>query len=169
MLNTLAPPTIRPAELDDLPAILAIFNHAVVHTTAVWIDEPVDLANRRAWFEARRAAGFPILVSCGGDAVTGFASFGDFRAFPGYRHTVEHSIYVRDGLRGSGTGSVLLQALEAQAQKLGKHRMIGGVDGENLGSIRFHQRRGYRITGRLTEVGIKFGRWLDLVFMEKPL
>ena len=161
--------TIRPAEIADLPAILAIFNHAVINTTAVWIDEPVDLANRRAWFDARCVAGFPVLVSCVGTDVAGFASFGEFRAFPGYRHTVEHSIYIRDGHRGAGTGSALLGALEEAARKLGKHRMIGGVDGENTGSIRFHERHGYRVAGRLTEVGIKFERRLDLVLMEKAL
>jgi phosphinothricin acetyltransferase len=113
--------------------------------------------------------GYPVLVAVEEGVVVGFASFGDFRASPGYRYTVEHSVHVRAGRRGSGLGQALMLPLIARARALGKHVMMAGVDADNAGSIRFHERLGFERVGHLREVGYKFGRRLDLVFLQRLL
>jgi phosphinothricin acetyltransferase len=158
--------TIRDAVEADLPAIMAIYNVAVANTTAIWNDTVVDLDNRRAWLAARRERGFPVLAALRGKEVLGYASYGDWRAFDGYRHTVEHSVYVRGDARGTGTGKRLMTALIDRASFNGVHVMIAGIEAENLASIKLHEKLGFRIVGRFSEVGIKFGRWLDLTCME---
>ena len=160
---------IRPATEADLPAITAIYNAVIETSTAIYMDDPVTLDDRRAWFAARRAAQYPLLVADDGDGVAGFATFGDFRAFPGFRHTVEHSVHVRADARGRGLGTALVSALFEPARALGKHVMIAGVDAANEGSIRMHERLGFERGAVLREVGRKFGRWLDLAFMQKFL
>lgn len=160
---------IRDADEADLPAILAIYNAAVAETTAIWNERLVDLADRRAWWEARLRLGYPVLVAEIGGEVAGYASFGDFRAFDGYRHTAEHSIYVDGRFRRRGAARALLAALEPRARAAGKHVLIGGIEAGNTASIRLHEALGYAQAGRLNEVGRKFGRWLDLVFMQKIL
>lgn len=160
---------IRPATEADLDAILAIYNDAVVKTTAIWNDRPVDLANRRAWFFARASQGYPILVAGEEGQVVGYGAFGDFRPFEGYRFTVEHSVYVAEGVRRRGIASALLAALEERARGMGKHVMVGGIAADNDASLRLHERLGFVETGRMPEVGFKFGRWLDLVLMQKTL
>ena len=116
---------IQDATAADLPAILAIYNDAVQHTTAIWNETLVDLANRQAWLNERNAAGFPVLVAHNdaGDVV-GYASYGTWRAIEGFRHTVEHSVYVRSDQRGQGLGPVLLQALIERAQAASLHVMV---------------------------------------------
>lgn len=160
---------IRPATLDDLPAILDIYNDAVLHTTSIWMDKPVDLSNRRAWFELRGAQGYPVLVADVGGTAVGYASFGDFRPFDGYRITVEHSVYLARAARGQGLGSVLLTALFPLAKKLGKERMVGAIDATNLASLRLHEKHGFVEVGRMPGVAEKFGRKLDLVLLQKDL
>ena len=160
---------IRPAAEADLSAILAIYNDAVAKTTAIWNDRQVDLANRHAWFLARVAQGFPILVAEEDALAVGYGTFGDFRPFEGYRFTVEHSVYVAEGVRRRGIASALIAALEERARALGKHVMVGGIAADNEASLRLHERLGFVETGRLPEVGFKFGRWLDLVLMQKRL
>lgn len=160
---------IRPYRPDDLPALLAIFNDAIVNTTAIWVDEVVDLDNRRAWVAGREAAGYPILVADIDGAVAGYASFGDFRPFPGYRRSVEHSIYVDSRFRRRGLADALLTALEPPARTLGKHVLIGGIGADNVASIALHAKHGYVEVGRMPEVGLKFGAWQTLVFMQKVL
>jgi phosphinothricin acetyltransferase len=161
--------TIRPATVADLPAVTAIYNHAVIHTTAIWNDAVVDLENRRAWYEARRKRGYPVLVAEIDGTVAGYGSFGDFRAFEGYRFSVEHSVYVAEAMRRRGIASQLLTTLIDEARRLGKHVMIAGVAADNDVSIRLHLRHGFVATARMPEVGVKFGRWLDLVFLQKAL
>ncbi|WP_234190615.1 GNAT family N-acetyltransferase [Shinella sp. NM-101] len=158
--------TIRDAAEADLPGILDIYNDAVANTTAIWNEAVVDLDNRKAWFSARRERGFPVLVALRGRQVIGYASYGDWRAFDGYRHTVEHSVYVHKDSRGTGTGKRLLKALIDRASFNGVHVMIAGIEAENTASIRLHEKLGFRVVGRFSEVGIKFGRWLDLTCME---
>jgi phosphinothricin acetyltransferase len=160
---------VRAATENDLPSILAIYNDAVLNTTAIWNETPVDLANRRAWFEARRAAGFPVLVADKRGAVVGYGSLSDFRPFEGYRVTVEHSLYVAADARRKGLGAALLTALMQDARQLGKRAMIGGIDGANAPSISLHEKFGFAEVGRLPGVGEKFGRPLDLVLMQKTL
>ncbi|MCU0886573.1 MAG: N-acetyltransferase family protein [Rubritepida sp.] len=161
---------IREATEADLPAILAIYNEVIRTSTAVYRDEPVPLEERAAWYAQRRAQGFPVLAAERGGALLGFASYGDWRgAFPGYRHTVEHSVHVADGLRGQGVGRALLEALIPHAESQGMHVMLGAVDAANEASLRFHERLGFRRVAHFHEVGRKFGRWLDLVFVERVL
>lgn len=160
---------IRDATEADLPAILEIYNDVIATSTAVYADDPVPLENRRAWLEARRSQGFPVLVADGGDGVLGFASFGEFRHSPGYRYTVEHTVHVRRDQRGRGIGGRLIEALIPLAVAQGKHVMIAGVDAANDGSISFHERLGFVQVARFQEVGFKFGRWLDLVFLQRVL
>jgi len=161
--------SIRSATPSDLPAILAIYNHAVRETTAIWNWSEVDLANRRAWFDARADQGYPILVADDEGRTLGYASYGDWRPFDGYRHTVEHSVYVDAAARGRGLGRALLEALIEAARRQGKHVMLGGIDAANGASLALHRGIGFVETARMPEVGRKFDRWLDLVFMQKML
>lgn len=151
----------------DLPGILAIYNDAVQHTTAIWNETLVDLANRRAWLAERTAAGFPVLVAHDASGeVLGYASYGAWRPHDGYKHTVEHSVYVRADQRGRGLGPLLMQALIERARSAKLHVMVGAIESENAASIRLHQRLGFITTGQMPQVGCKFGRWLDLTFMQ---
>ncbi|WP_237045433.1 GNAT family N-acetyltransferase [Aquipseudomonas alcaligenes] len=158
---------IRDALETDLPALRDIFNDAVLNTTAIWMDNVVDLANRQAWFAARAQQGYPILVAenAAGEVV-GYASFGDWRPFDGFCHTVEHSVYIRADQRGKGLGPQLLAALIERAKACDKHVMVAAIESGNAASIRLHQRLGFAITGQMPQVGRKFGRWLDLTFMQ---
>jgi len=160
---------IRDATEADVPSILGIYNDVLATSTAIFSDHPSTLEERLGWFRARRDAGYPILVAVDESGVLGFASFGDFRSWPGYRHTVEHSVHVRRGARGAGVGTALMQVLLERAAGLGKHVMVAGVDADNHGSIRLHERLGFRQAGTLHHVGCKFGRWLDLTFLERRL
>ena len=161
---------IRDAVTADAAGIMAIYNDAVRHTTAIWNEALVDADNRRQWMQERQARGYPVLVAVDAQGhVLGYASFGDWRAFDGYRHTVEHSVYVRQGHRGSGIGLALMQALIGRARTLGKHVMVAAIEAGNTGSIALHRRLGFEQTGLMPEVGVKFGRWLDLVFLQLRL
>ncbi|MBV2186636.1 MAG: GNAT family N-acetyltransferase [Rhizobium sp.] len=161
--------TLRDATDADLEAIRDIYNHAVEHTTAIWNEVLIDTDNRRAWLEQRRAKGFPVLVAEQAGKVAGYASYGDWRVFDGYRHTVEHSVYVEKDCRGAGIGKLLMQALIEHARDNDKHVMIAAIEAENAASIALHERLGFRLVGIHREVGQKFGRWLDLAMMELKL
>lgn len=164
--------TIRPATAADLPAILAIFNDVIATSTAVFSLDPVTLDERRLWHEARQRAGFPVLVAehQADAAVAGFASFGEFRgAWPGYRYSVEHSVHVHPDWRGQGIGTQLVSALFEPARTMGKHVMIGGIDAANEASLRMHDALGFERVAHFKEVGRKFDRWLDLVFVQRFL
>jgi phosphinothricin acetyltransferase len=160
---------ILDAAESDLEGLLAIYNDVIATSTAIYSHLPVTLDDRRQWWRARVAQQYPVLVARDPSGVLGFASFGDFRAWPGYRFTVEHSVHIRADARGRGLGTGLLRALFARAAALNKHVMIGGVDADNAASIRFHERLGFELAGRLREVGYKFDRWLDLVFLQRRI
>ncbi|MBD9371477.1 N-acetyltransferase family protein [Rhizobium sp. ARZ01] len=157
---------IRDAREDDMAAVMEIYNDAVANTTAIWNDTLVDLDNRLEWFRGRRERGFPVVVAELDGKVVGYASYGDWRAFDGYRHTAEHSIYVHKDARGNGIGRLLLGNLIDRARSSGIHVLIAGIESENEASIRLHEGFGFRAVGRFKEVGTKFGRWLDLTCME---
>lgn len=166
----MAPIEIRPANPQDIAAITDIYNDIIATSTAVYSLSPTTPIERRAWWEARVNAGFPVLVAAGTDGVIGFASFGEFRgAWPGYRYSVEHSVHVHRDHRGQGVGSSLVQALFPLGRALGKHVMVGGIDATNGGSLRMHERLGFQQVAHFREVGRKFGRWLDLVFVQRFL
>jgi L-amino acid N-acyltransferase len=161
---------IRDATSDDLPEILRIYNDVVATSTAIYADRPATLAERREWFETRKARGYPVLVAAEGEAILGFSSFGDWRgAWAGYRYTVEHSVHVDAARRGAGVGGRLVEALFPIASAMRMHVMIGAIDAANEGSLRFHERLGFDRVAHFSEVGHKFGRWLDLVFVQRLL
>lgn len=161
---------IRDANVNDVEGIAAIYNDAVLNTTAIWNEVAVDAANRVAWLTERQGKGYPVLVAVAEDgAVLGYASFGDWRAFDGYRHTVEHSVYVSKDHQGAGIGKALMVALIERARAAGKHVMVAGIEAGNAASIELHRRLGFEQTGLLKEVGTKFGRWLDLAFLQLTL
>jgi L-amino acid N-acyltransferase len=153
----------------DIEGIVRIYNEVIANTTAVFANAPVTVDERRHWWQARTAQGYPVLIARDERGVAGFGSFGDFRAWPGYRFTVEHTLHVRADARGRGIGTQLLRALIDRASALGKHVMIAGVDADNAASIRLHERLGFTRAARLCEVGYKFDRWLDLVFLQRAL
>ncbi len=160
---------VRDAEARDLPALVAIYNDVIATSTAVFSETPVTLEERSQWWQARVAQGYPVLVAHDSSGVLGFATCADFRPWPGYRCTVEHSVHVRADRRGRGVGQALMRVLLARAAALDKHVMIGGIDAANVASIGFHERLGFERAGLLREVAVKFGRWLDLVFMQRML
>jgi len=160
---------IRDAGVADLPALLAIYNEVIATSTAIYTEQPATLDDRVTWWHARLAQGYPVLVATDGTGVIGFASFGDFRSWPGYRFTVEHSVHVRADRRGGGVGTALMRVLLARAADLGKHVMIAGVDADNQASLQFHERLGFRRVAHFNQVGFKFDRWLDLVFLQRLL
>jgi L-amino acid N-acyltransferase len=157
---------VRLAADADLAAILAIYNHAIATTSAVFEYEPYTLDRQREWLEAKRGAGFPVLVADLDDAVVGFATYGPFRARPAYKYTVEHSVYVADGVRRRGVARFLMQTLIADARERDYHAVIGGVVADNLPSLRLHESLGFVEVAHVREVGYKFGRWLDLKFLQ---
>lgn len=162
------PIRVRDANADDLPAMLAIYNEVVANSTAIYTFQPSSLDERREWFRVRSGGGWPVLAAVRGDELLGYASFAEFRgAWPGYLHSVEHSVYVRADCRHQGIGSALLQALLPIAAKMDKHVMIGGIDAANEASLRLHERLGFERVAHFREVGRKFGRWLDLVFVQR--
>ena len=163
------PFTIEAAALADLPAIAAILNDAIVHSVAAWRETPMTEGEMQAWFE-RRTRNFAVLVARAADgSVLAYASYGAFRAYSGYRHTVEHSVYVREGARGQGVGKALLARLVARARGQGFHVMIGALEAGNAASLALHAGQGFTEAGRMPEVGRKFDRWLTLVFVQKIL
>lgn len=157
---------IRDAVQQDFEQITAIYNEVLTHSTAIYNDRPATVEERISWWRGRVAQGFPVLVAADSSRVAGFATFGDFRAWPGYRFTVEGTVHIHSATRGQGVGTVLLRAILERAEALGKHVMIAGVDAENTASLRFLERFGFERAGQLREVGYKFDRFLDLVFLE---
>jgi phosphinothricin acetyltransferase len=145
--------------------ILAIFNDAILNSTAVYDYKQRTPEMMTAWFEAKRKGNYPVIgmVSEAGE-LKGFGSYGTFRAWPGYKYTVEHSLYVATAWRRQGIGRRLLQELINQARTQNYHVLIGGIDSQNAASIQLHTRFGFKLAGTLPQVGFKFGRWLDLQF-----
>ena len=160
---------IRDGSDDDLPAILDIYNHAIATTTAVFSYRPHTLDMRREWFAEKRAKGHPVLVADMDGAVAGFATYGPFRAWPAYRYSVEHSVYVAAPARRRGVARQLVTALLARARAQEFHVVIGGIVAENDASLALHAALGFERVAHFRQVGYKFGRWLDLVFMQVVL
>ena len=161
--------TIEAAAPADVPAIAAILNDAIMNSVAAWRETPMTDDEMMTWFEGRDRD-FAVLVARGPDgAVLGYASYGAFRAYSGYRHTVEHSVYVAGPARGQGIGTALLARLVERARGQGLHVMIGGLEAGNEASLALHAGQGFVETARMPEVGRKFERWLTLVFVQKLL
>ena len=157
---------IRAAKENDLPAILEIYNEVILNTTSVYSEAPHTLAMRQAWFNERKSANFPVIIAEQNGIIVGFGSYGNFRAWPCYRFTAEHSVYVHQDHRGGGIAKILLKDLITSAKKAGLHVLIAGVDSDNAASLKLHQSFGFTQVAHFKEVGFKFGRWLDLLFLE---
>ena len=159
-------PLIENASRHDLPQILAIYNEVIRNSTAVYSEEELAPAGGETWFDAKKQHGFPLIVARDASGIAGFGTLGEFRAWPCYRHSVEHSVHVRVDRRGQGVGRALVIELLARAAAMRMHVMIAGIDADNAVSIGLHRSLGFTRVGHFHEVGFKFGRWLDLVFME---
>ena len=161
--------SVDPAERSDLPAILEIVNRETREGVALWSEREKTLEELASWFVERRAAGFPVLAARFGGSFAGYGTYGPFRPHEGYRDTVEHSVYVAPDLQGRGIGRALLEALEKNARGRGVHAMVGGLEAGNAASIALHRACGFVETARMPEVGVKFGRRLTLVLVQKIL
>lgn len=160
---------IRKAAPADLPHILKIVNHAILHTTANYAYQAQSLEDQEKWWSDKQKKQFPVLVAEIENQVVGFATYGTFREKIGYQFTVEHSVYVAPDYIGKGIGSGLLTELIKQAKSDGYHTMIGGIDAQNHDSIRFHEKFGFAQVGLIKQAAFKFDRWLDLAFMQLML
>lgn len=150
--------------------ILEILNEAIVNSTALYDYEPRTVQAMTAWFATKRDKGFPVIGAVDGSGtLLGFASWGTFRAFPAYKYTVEHSVYVHQHHRGRGLGRLLLKTLIQKAQEAQLHVLIGCIDASNSASIQLHQSLGFSHAGTFSQVGFKFGRWLDVSFYQLTL
>lgn len=150
----------------DLPGILEIYNDAILNTTAVYQYQPHTLDMRKKWFREKEAFGLPVFVARLQDQVAGFATWGPFRAWPAYKYSIEHSVYVHPSFRRHGIATELLNHLIGVARQREVHAVIAGIDADNSVSIHLHKQFGFIQVGHFKEVGYKFDRWLDLVFMQ---
>lgn len=149
------------------PAILAIFNDAIANSTALYEYQPRTMDTMRAWFETKAKGRFPVLGLADDDGtLMGFASYGTFRAYPGFKYSVEHSVYVDERFRGCGVGRRLLGEIIEAAKSQHYHTMIGGIDADNAASIALHKSLGFTHCASIKQAGFKFGRWLDLEFYQ---
>jgi len=163
---------IREADVDDLAAICLLFNQLIPTTTIAWRDAEATLDEQRAWFAEQRRHGDPVLVADDDGEVVGYCCWTRFRGgarYPGYRHTVEHTIHVRRDLRRLGTGRRLLTCLMERARRNDVHVMVAGIDSTNEASIAFHAALGFVEVARMPETGRKFDRWLELVLRQRIL
>lgn len=148
-------------------AILLILNEVIANSTALYDYKPRNSAAMDAWFARKLEGGFPVIGAFDEqDGLLGFASYGTFRAWPAYKYSVEHSVYVAAAARGRGVGRALLAALIERAREQNYHALIGGIDAANAVSIQLHRSLGFQHVGTLSQVGFKFGRWLDLAFYQ---
>jgi phosphinothricin acetyltransferase len=148
-------------------AILAIFNDAIANSTALYDYQPRAPESMKPWFDAKAKGNYPVIgVESEAGELMGFASYGPFRAWPAYKYTVEHSIYVDVRFRGRGLGRLLLKEIVAAAQSQDYHVMVGGIDAANAVSIKLHESLGFTHCGTVKHAGFKFGRWLDLAFYQ---
>jgi L-amino acid N-acyltransferase YncA len=151
-------------------AILAILNEAIVHSTALYDYVPRPPESMVGWFQGKRDRQFPVIGAEADDGtLLGFASYGSFRAWPAYKYTVEHAIYVHKDHRRSGIARLLMRELVERARKHDVHVMVGAIDMDNAASIALHEALGFQAAGVLRQTGFKFGRWLDLGFWQLAL
>lgn len=160
---------IRPADEADYPAILDIWGPVVRDTTITFASVEKTLSTLASYIQGRRDMGREFFVAELAGVVAGFASYDQFRGGDGYVHAMEHTIVLGPRARGQGIGRSLMLAVEDHARDRGAHTMMAGISGENLAAISFHGAVGYEQVGRIPESGRKFGRWLDLVLMQKIL
>lgn len=160
---------IREATEKDLMDILEIYNDAILNTTAIYDYTPHNFEERVKWYEKKKQDGYPLLVFEENEKVVGFATYGSFRAYPAFKYTIEHSVYVHKDYRNAGIGKILLEELIELANKDEYATMVACIDSLNEGSIKIHEKFGFKYSGTITKAGYKFGKWLDLVFYQLDL
>lgn len=158
--------SIREAIEEDLPQLLAIYNEIILNTTAVYDYDPHTMEMRKQWFEMKKMQGFPVFVAEEDGKILGFSSIGPFRAWAAYKYSVENSVYVAADARGKGIGKLLIAPLIEAAKKLQLHTIVAGIDATNEASLRLHESFGFKEVAHFKEVGWKFGKWLDLKFLQ---
>ena len=158
--------TIRLANENDLPQLLIIYNDIIINTTAVYQYEQHTLEMRKQWFDMKVKDDLPIFVAEENNVIVGFSSFGPFRAWQAYKYTVENSVYVAATHRGKGIGRLLIEPLIKTAKEKDMHAIIAGIDATNEASLKLHYSFGFEEVAHFKQVGYKFGRWLDLKFLE---
>ncbi|HMG91709.1 MAG TPA: GNAT family N-acetyltransferase [Chryseolinea sp.] len=157
---------IREANKTDLQSILEIYNEAIVNSTAVYDYNPHTLEMRQQWYDDKLDKGIPVIVAEINDRVVGFTSYGPFRAWPAYKYSIEHSVYVHRDFRNLGVARKLLTQLIDTVKKKDVHTIIAGIDADNSASIHLHKQLGFEDAGHFNQVGYKFGKWLNLTFFQ---
>jgi phosphinothricin acetyltransferase len=161
---------LKPCTEAQLPEILAIFNDAILNSTALYEYKIRTLERMNAWYADKIKGDYPVVGAFAQDGkLLGFSTYGMFRVQPAYKYTVEHSVYVRIDMRGHGLGKVLLREIVKKAEEQNYHSLIGVIDADNTVSIKLHENEGFFLTGVLKEAGYKFGRWLDAAFYQLRL
>jgi len=164
-MSSIPPVQIRCATLEDLPAINDIYNHFVLNSTCTYQEEPETMHDRHAWFAAHGPA-HPVTVALLADEIVGWGALSPYHRRAAYRHTVENSVYVAHTHHGRGIGRLLLQDLIDRATAIGHHSLIAVIDGEQTASIALHATMGFKEVGVMREIGFKFGRWLDVRYLQ---
>jgi L-amino acid N-acyltransferase len=159
---------IRPARTQDLSVINVIYTHSVLHSTATYQTEPSTDAERAAWFKSHGPQ-HPVIVAEIDGRVVGWGSLSPFHVRAAFNRTVEESVYIHQDFHRRGIGKAILTELLKRAKELGHHRVIAAISGDQEPSLALHRALGFVECGRLSEVGFKFGRWLDLIYLEHRL
>jgi L-amino acid N-acyltransferase YncA len=160
---------VRPASVQDLDTILEIYNHAVLHTNSVYTEIPNNLEQQAQWLQEKEAADLPVFVAIKEGRLAGYASYSVYRPWSGFRYCREVSVYVHPECRRQGIARALYEQIIEYARQKGIHVLVAGIDAENSSSIYLHEQFGFEQVGHLKEVGFKFGKWLDLIFMQLKL
>jgi L-amino acid N-acyltransferase YncA len=159
--------SIKPCDEAQLPEMLEMFNDAIINTTSVYDYKPRTMEFMADWYNSKLKGGYPLIGLFDiHDNLLGFGTYGSFRSRPAYKYSIEHSIYVRNDMRGRGYGKVLLKEIIAQAIRDDYHVIVGGIDSDNAISISFHEKMGFEFSGKIKHAGYKFGKWLDLSFYQ---
>lgn len=160
---------IRKAEKNDLKDILEIYNDAILNTTAVYDYKAHTFNDITKWYDEKNKHGYPLLVFEEDNRAVAFATFGEFRAWPAYKYTIEHSIYVNSNYRNKGIGMKLMKEIIKIAGEKGYVTLVAGIDAENEASIKMHEKLGFAFSGTIKKAGFKFDKWLDLAFYQLDL
>jgi phosphinothricin acetyltransferase len=147
--------------------ILDIFNEAILNSTALYDYSPRPIESMVNWFNIKKTKNFPVIGLIDDQGrLLGFGSYGTFRAWPAYKYSIEHSLYIQKDHRGQGLGKILLSELIKIAQDQNYHCLIGGIDSSNESSVKLHKQAGFEFCGRIKQAGFKFSKWLDLDFYQ---
>jgi len=160
---------IRSANAGDIAAITSIYNDVIATSNAIYREDTVDISERMAWFEDKRAHGYPVIVAEREGEVVGYGVFGSFRFGEGYNHTVEHSVHVAQSHRGQGIGKEILEYLMKLAREQNRKIMVAAIDSTNIASIKLHAGYGFQESARMPHIAQKHGQLLELVLMQLEL